>query len=185
MARGDVERLFQLLASEGVLGERFERNALGYTNAYVTLGQRYREVLSGKMPLTMSLSNGKKVANGNTGGYETEYDEDEGEEDEIEVVPTQAQTQAQAGARPTRQAAAEAKQRLGRTGSALSVEGGAPDESLEGRALSELLQARAAVSDRSMSAYHGSDTDVVPGGRRPRSNKISTPRSSSARTFCR
>jgi len=36
MARGDVERLFQLLASEGALGERFERNALGYTNAYVS-----------------------------------------------------------------------------------------------------------------------------------------------------
>lgn len=156
MARGDVERLFQLLASEGVLGERFERNGLGYTNAYVVLGKRNREVLAGKMPLTMSLAGGKKVANGtgNAGGYETEYDdEDEAEEDEIEVVPTQVVPTAGAGVRPTRQAAEEAKQRLGRTASALSVEGSAPDDSLEGRALGELLQARAAVSGTACERY--------------------------------
>ncbi|TNY22018.1 P-loop containing nucleoside triphosphate hydrolase protein, partial [Rhodotorula diobovata] len=33
--RGDAERLFQLLAAEQILGERYERNGLGFTNAYV------------------------------------------------------------------------------------------------------------------------------------------------------
>jgi hypothetical protein len=62
MDRGDVERLFQLLTSELALGERFERNALGFTNAYVTVGPRFRNVLNGSQKLEMgvSLGGGKK-----------------------------------------------------------------------------------------------------------------------------
>ncbi|SCZ90878.1 BZ3500_MvSof-1268-A1-R1_Chr1-3g02341 [Microbotryum saponariae] len=56
MDRGDVERLFQLLASESALGERFERNALGFTNAYVTVGPKARELLSGSRKLEMGMS---------------------------------------------------------------------------------------------------------------------------------
>lgn len=56
MDRGDAERLFQLLASEAALGERFERNSLGFTNAYVMVGQRSKDVLAGKLKLTMAFS---------------------------------------------------------------------------------------------------------------------------------
>ncbi|KDE05013.1 hypothetical protein, variant [Microbotryum lychnidis-dioicae p1A1 Lamole] len=56
MERGDVERLFQLLASESALGERFERNALGFTNAYVTVGPKARDLLSGSRKLEMGMS---------------------------------------------------------------------------------------------------------------------------------
>ncbi len=136
------------------------------------------------MALTMSLSNGKKAAAGNAGGYETEYDDDEEQEDdddEIEVVATQLPPTA----RPTRQAAAEAKQRLGRTASALSVEGATPDDSLEGRALSELLQARAAVSSVIRIRQAGQTADSVVPPCRLRWSRISTPKLSSARISCR
>jgi len=109
------------------------------------VGKRNREVIAGKMPLVMSLSGGKKTSTGNAGGMETECDDDdeiECDDDEVEVVVA---APVSASARTTRQAAVEAKQRLGKTASALSVEGGEPDDSLEGRALGELLQARAAV----------------------------------------
>jgi superfamily II DNA helicase RecQ len=58
MDRGDAERLFQLLASESALGERFERNALGFTNAYVTVGPKARNVLNGSQKLEMGISAG-------------------------------------------------------------------------------------------------------------------------------
>ncbi|GAA5830045.1 hypothetical protein JCM11251_006855 [Rhodosporidiobolus azoricus] len=57
--RGDAERLFQLLAAEQVLGERYERNGLGFTNAYVTLGSRAAALLAGKIQLQMGFSTGK------------------------------------------------------------------------------------------------------------------------------
>ncbi|GAA5911449.1 hypothetical protein JCM6882_005005 [Rhodosporidiobolus microsporus] len=57
--RGDAERLFQLLAAEQVLGERYERNGLGFTNAYVTLGPRAAALMSGKISLEMGFSSGK------------------------------------------------------------------------------------------------------------------------------
>lgn len=62
MDRGDVERLFQLLASEQALGELFERNVLGFTNAYVTVGSQAAKILKGRQKLEMgvSLGNGKK-----------------------------------------------------------------------------------------------------------------------------
>lgn len=56
MDRGDVERLFQLLALESAFGERFERNGLGFTNAYITVGPRASVILSGKQPIVMSFS---------------------------------------------------------------------------------------------------------------------------------
>jgi superfamily II DNA helicase RecQ len=64
MDRGDAERLFQLLASESALGERFERNALGFTNAYVTVGTRSKAVLNGTLKLSMAFAEGgaKKAA---------------------------------------------------------------------------------------------------------------------------
>lgn len=56
LERGDCERLFQLLASQGALGERFQRNGLGFTNAYVISGPKARDVLSGKLKLSMAFS---------------------------------------------------------------------------------------------------------------------------------
>ncbi|GAA5845290.1 hypothetical protein JCM9279_004831 [Rhodotorula babjevae] len=60
--RGDAERLFQLLAAEQILGERYERNGLGFTNAYVTLGPRAQQLLTGKLPLQMGFTKGGKGA---------------------------------------------------------------------------------------------------------------------------
>ena len=60
--RGDAERLFQLLAAEQILGERYERNGLGFTNAYVTLGPRAPLLLTGKLPLQMGFTKGGKGA---------------------------------------------------------------------------------------------------------------------------
>ncbi|GEM11171.1 bloom syndrome protein [Rhodotorula toruloides] len=62
--RGDCERLFQLLAAEQVLGERYERNGLGFTNAYVTLGPRAQQLLSGKLTLRMGFTKGGKSSGG-------------------------------------------------------------------------------------------------------------------------
>ncbi|GAA5871760.1 hypothetical protein JCM8547_008135 [Rhodosporidiobolus lusitaniae] len=56
--RGDAERLFQLLAAEQILGERYERNGLGFTNAYVTLGPRAQLLLNGKVSLKMGFAKG-------------------------------------------------------------------------------------------------------------------------------
>ncbi|GAA6009745.1 hypothetical protein JCM11491_001084 [Sporobolomyces phaffii] len=53
--RGDCERLFQLLFSEQILGERYERNGLGFTNAYIVLGPRARQFLNGRIPLQMGF----------------------------------------------------------------------------------------------------------------------------------
>ncbi|GAA5954091.1 hypothetical protein JCM10213_007118 [Rhodosporidiobolus nylandii] len=77
--RGDAERLFQLLASEQVLGERYERNSLGFTNAYVTLGQRARELLAGKLSLSMGFTKGKgsKKGKGKQLQINETYDHDE------------------------------------------------------------------------------------------------------------
>ncbi|GAA5930476.1 uncharacterized protein JCM15063_004817 [Sporobolomyces koalae] len=63
--RGDCERLFQLLFSEQILGERYERNSLGFTNAYIVLGPRARTFLAGRIPLQMGFvgkdNKGKKA----------------------------------------------------------------------------------------------------------------------------
>ncbi|EMS23058.1 bloom syndrome protein [Rhodotorula toruloides NP11] len=66
--RGDCERLFQLLAAEQVLGERYERNGLGFTNAYVTLGPRAQQLLSGKLSLQMGFTKGGKSGGGGKKG---------------------------------------------------------------------------------------------------------------------
>lgn len=60
--RGDAERLFQLLAAEQILGERYERNGLGFTNAYVTLGPRAQQLLAGKLQLQLGFTKGGKGA---------------------------------------------------------------------------------------------------------------------------
>ncbi|GAA6057172.1 hypothetical protein JCM3770_004001 [Rhodotorula araucariae] len=60
--RGDAERLFQLLAAEQILGERYERNGLGFTNAYVTLGPRAQQLLAGRLQLQMGFTKGGKGA---------------------------------------------------------------------------------------------------------------------------
>lgn len=53
---GDVERLFQLLLAEDILGERFVINAAGFTNSYMTVGGRAQTLLSGKLQQTMAIS---------------------------------------------------------------------------------------------------------------------------------
>lgn len=60
--RNDCERLFQLLAAEQILGERLERNAVGWTNAYITLGPRAAQLLAGKYPLKMGFAKTKSTA---------------------------------------------------------------------------------------------------------------------------
>ncbi|GAA5906284.1 hypothetical protein JCM5296_000304 [Sporobolomyces johnsonii] len=62
--RGDAERLFQLLASEQILGERYERNGLGFTNAYVTLGPRAHQFLNGRITLQMGFAGKEKTGKG-------------------------------------------------------------------------------------------------------------------------
>lgn len=54
--RGDAERLFQLLCLEGILGERFERNTLGFTQAYITTGPHARQLLQGGRTVQMGVS---------------------------------------------------------------------------------------------------------------------------------
>ena len=62
--RGDCERLFQLLFSEQILGERYERNGLGFTNAYIVLGPRARRFLGGQIKLTMGFVGKEKGKKG-------------------------------------------------------------------------------------------------------------------------
>ncbi|GAA5907235.1 RecQ family ATP-dependent DNA helicase [Sporobolomyces salmoneus] len=62
--RGDCERLFQLLFSEQILGERYERNGLGFTNAYIVLGPRSRQFLNGRIPLQMGFVGKEKGKKG-------------------------------------------------------------------------------------------------------------------------
>ena len=64
MDRGDAERLFQLLCLEGYLGERYERNGLGFTQAYVTTGPHARQLLQGgrKVEMGVSRDGGKSAA---------------------------------------------------------------------------------------------------------------------------
>lgn len=59
MDTGDVERLFQLLLAEDVLGERFDTVGAGHTHAYVITGRRRDELLSGKLKLQMAFSEKK------------------------------------------------------------------------------------------------------------------------------
>ncbi|KAL8293156.1 hypothetical protein RQP46_000850 [Phenoliferia psychrophenolica] len=60
--RGDVERLFQLLAAEGAFAEKIVGNKAGFTNAYIKLGKKANEVSQGRKRILMALSNetGKK-----------------------------------------------------------------------------------------------------------------------------
>lgn len=92
---GDVERLFQLLLNEDVLGERFETVGAGHTHTYVITGKRKQDLLSGKMNLEMAFSEKKanskaKVARDELVGEayleaEEGYEEDEEEIYEVEV----------------------------------------------------------------------------------------------------
>lgn len=62
--RGDCERLFQLLSSQDLLGERYERNGLGFTNAYVIEGKRAKLLFAGKLPLEMGFTKSAKKGAG-------------------------------------------------------------------------------------------------------------------------
>lgn len=62
--RGDCERLFQLLFSKGILGERYERNGLGFTNAYIVLGPKAHEFRRGGEPLQMGFIGKEKGKKG-------------------------------------------------------------------------------------------------------------------------
>lgn len=69
MDRGDVERLFQLLCVEGGLGERCERNRLGFTQGYVTTGPKARSILNDKQKIVMGCSlDGVKSTTGRAKG---------------------------------------------------------------------------------------------------------------------
>lgn len=98
MDLGDVERLFQLLLNENVLGERFETLGAGHTHSYVITGKRKQELLSGKLQLSMAFSDParKKIGNASASrrgvveqDADEEYEEEEEEEphyeDEIEL----------------------------------------------------------------------------------------------------
>ena len=87
LERGDCERLFQLLASQGALGERFQRNGLGFTNAYVISGPKARDVLSGKLKLSMAFSESggaKKTAAKSKGRAPVAFEADDDYEEERE-----------------------------------------------------------------------------------------------------
>ncbi|TIB93290.1 ATP-dependent DNA helicase [Wallemia mellicola] len=74
MEKGDVERLFQLLWTEQVLGERYEQNKQGFTNAYIKLGAQYQQVLNGKRRIYMTVGKfGSRRQNdrNSTGGSST------------------------------------------------------------------------------------------------------------------
>ncbi|GAA5983940.1 hypothetical protein JCM11641_001401 [Rhodosporidiobolus odoratus] len=77
--RGDAERLFQLLLSENILGERYERNSLGFTNAYVTLGPRHDDALEGKLTLRLGFAQikGGKKGKGKQSLINETYDHEE------------------------------------------------------------------------------------------------------------
>lgn len=68
LAKGDAERLFQKLVTEGILGEKSVSNRMGFTNAYMTVNRRAADaVLQGKVKVEMSLSTVKGKATGAKG----------------------------------------------------------------------------------------------------------------------
>ncbi|UZJ55378.1 hypothetical protein CBS101457_004698 [Exobasidium rhododendri] len=57
LAKGDAERLFQKMVTEGIIGEKSVSNRMGFTNAYVTVIRRAADrVLQDKLKVEMSLS---------------------------------------------------------------------------------------------------------------------------------
>jgi hypothetical protein len=60
---GDVERLFQLLLADDVLGQRFQVTGAGFTHAYVITGKRSKDLLQGRFKMNMAISSvtAKKV----------------------------------------------------------------------------------------------------------------------------
>ncbi|GAA6059906.1 hypothetical protein JCM10212_005289 [Sporobolomyces blumeae] len=87
--RHDCERLFQLLSSEQILGERYERNGLGFTNAYVTLGPRSQQFLRGRIPLQMGFVGKDKGQKGKakaTRQINESYDHDEYEGEYVDEL---------------------------------------------------------------------------------------------------
>ena len=53
---GDVERLFQLLLADDVLGQRFQVTGAGFTHAYVITGKRSKDLLQGRFKMKMAIS---------------------------------------------------------------------------------------------------------------------------------
>ncbi|TIB38320.1 hypothetical protein E3P86_01690 [Wallemia ichthyophaga] len=87
MEKGDVERLFQLLWTEQVLGERYEQNKQGFTNAYIKLGSQYQQVLNGKKKIFMTVGKmSQRKTNGGSGvGARTSRKSRQEETDEEEI----------------------------------------------------------------------------------------------------
>lgn len=85
--RGDAERLFQLLAAEQVLGERYERNGLGFTNAYVTLGPRAQQVIAGKLDLSMGFTKG---GNGKSAASKSATAGGKGKDKQLQLQPSRS-----------------------------------------------------------------------------------------------
>lgn len=87
ISRGDAERLFQILSSEGVFSEHLERSSLGYTHAYIQMGAKANDVLKGKKTIMMDMADpkgaatakGKEKSHANSGDYDDEEDEEEGQ----------------------------------------------------------------------------------------------------------
>ncbi|KAH9472448.1 hypothetical protein Pst134EA_003062 [Puccinia striiformis f. sp. tritici] len=68
--RTDSERLLHLMVSKDILTERFEANAMGFTNAYVQLGPAHRSVLNSKEPVMMAFNGGSGPTKRTTGSTE-------------------------------------------------------------------------------------------------------------------
>lgn len=60
----DVERLFQLLLADDILGEHFQVSAVGFTNSYLKTGTKSQAVIDGRLVVNMAISavTAKKVA---------------------------------------------------------------------------------------------------------------------------
>ncbi|KAK4703284.1 bloom syndrome protein, partial [Phenoliferia sp. Uapishka_3] len=55
--RGDIERLFHLLAAEDAIAEYLLTNGAGYTNGYIKSSKKASDILNGRKRISMSLSN--------------------------------------------------------------------------------------------------------------------------------
>lgn len=182
MDRGDAERLFQLLASELALGERFERNALGFTNAYVTVGPRARAVLEGKLKLEMgvaAITSKKTSAKSTSTTAETSFfDDDDGVEEDEDDVPL-AQLAWNPMARKASTSTAAGKKRVA------PVQAKPPPAADATSALfAELMAIRDQVRGEFVSPLHSQTLTMLPTCS-PRSRKIASPKPSSRTSLYR
>jgi hypothetical protein len=165
--RGDVERLFQLLCLEGILGERFERNTLGYTSAYITTGPRARQLLQGghKVEMGVSKDGGKASASAaktprargrkevaavaEDFGYDDIHDEDyqeEMEEDNDTIVIDDESQQEARPPKPAQQAPATNATYRGWAPNASTMKSAAASDEAYDKIFAQLSAIRAQVS---------------------------------------